>query len=229
MPSCIASRRGGHSLGSSARGEGGENVFWEERNGTEGNVERVLDGIENCGSGTVHRKFTDSFGAKRAVNVAQFFKIDADGREIGGGRHNIVGHLAILHAAVVPNHFFVKGKANGLRYAADDLSLRENRVKDFSNFLKRNKIIDRHAVSSEVYRNLRDVDGPGKRGIRLATVLFIVPENAFGLFILREAAEFAVLCSVVAAGGAELFGGVGIGECAACSQGLLDAEGGGLH
>ena len=78
-------------------------------------------------------------------------------------------------------------------------------------------------------RDFRNVNGPGKRGVRLAAIFFIVPKYAFGLFVLRQAADFAVLCDIVSAGGAEFFGRVRIGEHAARGQRFSDSDGSGLY
>ena len=69
--------------------------------------ESVFDSVDNRRRRAVHRKFADAFCAIGAVNVAEFFKVDANGRKIGGSGHDVVGHLAVLHAPIFPNHFFV--------------------------------------------------------------------------------------------------------------------------
>ena len=62
-----------------------KNIFGKQRNRIEGDAERVFNGVDNGGRGTVHGKFADSFCAVRAMNVAQFLEEDANGRKIGGG------------------------------------------------------------------------------------------------------------------------------------------------
>ena len=116
-----------------------------------------------------------------------------------------------------------------MRYAADDLAFRENGMKDFSDFLKSDEIIYRYAVGGEIDGDFRDVDCPGKRGVGLAAIFLIVPEYAFGLFVLRQAADFAVLCDIGSASGAEFFGRVRIGEHAARGQRFSDSDRSGLY
>ena len=119
-----------------------------------------------------------------------------------GGRsaevwHDVVGHLAVLHAAIAPNHFFIERKTDALRDAAGDLSRGENGMKHFADFLQRDEIVDGNAVGREVDGDFGDVNGPGESGVGFAAVVFIVPKNAFGLLVLGETAKRSLLRDVV--------------------------------
>ncbi len=175
-------------------------------------MERVFDGVYDRGSGTVHGKFADSFCAIRAVNVAQFLEENANGGKIGGGGHDVVGHLAVLHAAIPPNHFFIESKTDGLRDAADNLSRGENGMKHFADFLERDEVFDGNTVGGGVDGDFGDVNGPRESGIGGAAVGFFIPNNVFGLLVLGETAKCSLLRDVSAACGAELFGRIAIGE-----------------
>ena len=140
------SLRASHSTGSvrlavRAR-ERFENIFRKQRNRIERNPQRVLDGIDNRRSRTIHRKLADSLGAKRAVNVTHFLEKHADGRQVGGSGHDVIRHLAVLHAPILPNHFLVQRISDPLRDAARDLPSRQNRMQHLAHLLQRHEIID---------------------------------------------------------------------------------------
>ena len=71
----------------------------------------------------------------RAVNVAIFYKKHANRRQIHRGRHDVVGHLVVHHASVLPDNVFIEREADRLRYSAGDLSFGQYRMKDSSDFL----------------------------------------------------------------------------------------------
>ena len=114
-----------------------------------------------------------------------------------GCRHDVVGHLAILHPPILPNHFFIQGESDALRDATDDLSSCQNRVQHSSYFLKRHEVVHRHVVCCQVDRDLRNVNGPGERGVSFAAIFSLIPENAVRRFVARQAAKFAVLRNIM--------------------------------
>src|SRR6202035_5504369 len=85
-----------------------EDVFWKEWDRIESNFERVFYRIDNGRSGAVHGQLTDSFCAKRPMNVSQFLEENPNGRKVGGSGHNVIRHLAVLHAPILPNHFLIQ-------------------------------------------------------------------------------------------------------------------------
>src|ERR1700733_949120 len=100
------------------------NIFRKQRNRIKGNAESVCDRIHDCRRWAVHREFTDALRAVRSVHVSQLFKEHANVRQVARGGHDVIGHLAILHASILPNYFFVKAESNPLGNSTDDLSPR---------------------------------------------------------------------------------------------------------
>ena len=82
---------------SGVRGHAFEDVFGEEGDLGEGDAGGVFDGVEDGGGGAVHGEFADAFGAAGAVDAGGFFEVDVDGREVGAGGHDVVGHLVVAH------------------------------------------------------------------------------------------------------------------------------------
>src|ERR1700741_4294594 len=119
--SSSAFHHGPQTLSLSPAGERIEDIFRKQRNRIERNAERIFDGIDDCRSRAVHRQFANSFRAIRSMNVAQLLKVNPNGRQIGGSRNDVIRHLAVLHAALIPNSFFIKRKADSLSYAANNL------------------------------------------------------------------------------------------------------------
>src|SRR5450631_2092659 len=74
----------------------------------------VGDGIGDRRGGSIQWEFADTFCARRTRAVGNFLEEDADGRNVHGGRHDVVGHLAIHHAAFVPDYIFREGKTDSL-------------------------------------------------------------------------------------------------------------------
>src|SRR5260370_41851160 len=87
----------GRSLGVGGGGNAFEDVFGEEGDLGEGDAGGVLDGVEDGGGGAVHGELAYALGAAGAVDAGGFFEVDVDRRQIGAGRHDVVGHLVIAH------------------------------------------------------------------------------------------------------------------------------------
>ncbi len=79
--------------------------------------------LTNCRGRAVHGQFADSFRTIRSVDIPQLFEEHANRRQVARSRHNVIGHLAVLHAPILPNHFLVKAESDSLGNAADDLPL----------------------------------------------------------------------------------------------------------
>ncbi len=97
--------------------------------------ERIFDCVHDRGSRAVHRKFANPLRAIRPMNVAHFFEEHANWRQIRGGRHDVVCHLTVLHASILPDDFFIERKSDSLRHASGNLALRQNGVKNSTDFL----------------------------------------------------------------------------------------------
>ncbi len=120
-----------------------------------------------------------------------------DGREVGAGGHDVVGHLVVGEMAVLPEAFFVERVADALGDAAFDLSGGEDGMEDFADFLQGVEVGDGCGVGGGVDGDFGDVDGPGVGGIGVAAVGFVVPEDVAGGFVAGADFERAVLCEVV--------------------------------
>ena len=123
------------------------------------------------------------------MNVAQFLKKHADGRQIRRCRHDVVCHLAVLHAPVLPNHFLVKREAYRLRNPTRDLSGGKNRMENAANFLQCHEVIHVYTVCRQVHGDFGDIHRPGKCCVCFSSILFIVPENVGRRFIARPRAQ----------------------------------------
>src|ERR1700680_42752 len=105
------------------------------------NSERVYHRIDDCRGWTIHREFADPLRTIRSVDIPQLFEEHANRRQIARSWHNVIGHLAVLHASILPNHFFIKTESDRLGNAADDLSSGQKWVQNFANFLERDKVV----------------------------------------------------------------------------------------
>ena len=160
-----------------------EDVFRKQWDFIEGDAGGMLDGVEDGGGGAVHGEFADAFCAECAVGGWGLFEGDVDGREVGAGGHDVVGHLVVGEVAVVPETFFVKSIADALSYAALDLACGEDGMEDFADFLDRVEVGDGCGVGGGVDSNFRDVNRPSVGGVGFATVGFVVPEDVAGGFV----------------------------------------------
>ena len=105
------------------------------------NAERVFDRIHDCRGRTIHREFADALRAIRSVNIPQLLEEHANGRQVARCRHDVVRHLAVLHASILPDHFLIKAESDSLGNSPDDLPARQKRVQNFANFLQRDKVV----------------------------------------------------------------------------------------
>src|ERR1700685_748982 len=135
-----------------------EDVFGEKGDFSEGDAGGVLDGVEDGGGGAVHGQLAAAFGSGGTVYARRVFEVDVDGREVGGGGHDVVGHLVVAHEAVDVDAFFVERVADALRDAALDLALGEDGMDDLADFLKRVEVFDLGGVGERVDGDFRDVD-----------------------------------------------------------------------
>src|SRR5262249_15722935 len=85
------------------RGENIEDVFGKQGDRIARRANCICDRIGDGGGGTINRELTDAFCPKGAVFVAQFLKEYSDARHVSRCWHDVVCHLAVLHAAVLPN------------------------------------------------------------------------------------------------------------------------------
>src|SRR6266853_1219060 len=114
-----------------------ENIFWHERNEIEISPRCIDYRVDDGGGRAIHREFSNSLSAVRSMDIAHFFKVDANRGYIGRSRHDVICHLTVLHASILPDDFFVQGKSDPLGYAAGDLSFRKQRVEHSSDLLQR--------------------------------------------------------------------------------------------
>src|SRR5260370_7263823 len=142
------------------------------------NASRILDGAYDCGRWPIHGQLPNSLSAMRTMNVSKLLKEYANRRQIRRSRHDVICHLVVNHAAVLPDNFFIEREADGLSHTSGDLALRENRVKNFADFLQRDEVVHSHAVSRQIDGDFRDVHCPPKRPVRLPAIFFIVPKTA---------------------------------------------------
>src|ERR1700730_4163453 len=96
---------------------------------------RISNRIENSGRGAVMRQLANPLGAISAMLKWNRLEIDVNRRHVFGGWHDVVGHLVVCHAAVLPDHSFVESIADTLRNAAFNLPTREHRVQHAAHFL----------------------------------------------------------------------------------------------
>ena len=129
----------------------------------------------------------------------------------------------------MPDDFFIQGESNSLGNAAGDLTLRQNGVKDFADFLQGYEIFHSRAVGREVHCNFRNVNRPGKSRIGLTSIPLIIPENARRCLVARQRPEFPVLSNIPPAGCAKFFRRIRSADHATRNQRLLDSESGRPH
>src|SRR5882762_2318001 len=98
----------------------------------EANTDRILHGVYNRRRGAIHGEFSDALGAVRAVNVAKLLKKYADRRQVHRSRHDVIRHLIVDHAAVLPDDLFIESEADRLSHSARDLALGQNRMKNLA-------------------------------------------------------------------------------------------------
>src|SRR6202035_5514137 len=96
------------------------------------------------------------------------------------------------------------------RNSTDDLSARQYRVQHLAYVLKRDEVIDRHAICSQIHGDFRDVHRPGKCSISLPSILFVVPENSARGIVTRPAPEWAVHRNILPASLAKLVPGIAV-------------------
>src|SRR3984893_12411692 len=160
-------------------------VFRKQWNGIERNIERVFDSIDDSRRRTVHGKFADALRTIRPVYVSQLFEEHSNRGQVARSRHDVVGHLAVLHASILPNHFFTEAESDRLGNTADDLALRQNWMQNLTNFLEGHEVVHRYAIRRQINRDLRDVNRPSKRRVGFSSIFLIVPENIAGRLVAR--------------------------------------------
>ena len=115
--------------------------------------------------------------------------------------HNVISHLSVLHSPILPDHFFIQCITDPLRDATCDLTSCQHGMKDFTDFLKSNKVIDRSR-----YKLVKSTEtsamytAHAQRRIGFAAIFLIIPENAGRRFIVRPRLEFSVFGNVFRAG-----------------------------
>ena len=85
-------------------------------------------------------------------------------------------------------------------------------MENLAYFLQGMELRDDGGEGGGVDRDLGYVDGPGVRGVGVAHVLLVVPEDVLGGFVSVEDFEVAELLDVAADGVGELGGGVRVAE-----------------
>src|SRR4029077_10291561 len=163
-----------------------EQHFRRDRNSTNVHRGRVGNCICDRRSGSVQRELTDAFCARRPVSVGNFLEEHTDGRNIHGSRHDVVGHLSVHHASLLPHDIFVQRQPNPLRYSAFNLSRREGRVNDFSHFLHGDKIVDVYLCRAHIHGNSRNIDCPRVGAVGVSLIFFVVPVQTARMFVFHK-------------------------------------------
>src|SRR4030095_2494281 len=127
-----------------------------------------------------------------------------NGWHVSRSGDDVVGHLAVLHAPFVPNHFLVQGEADALRYPAHNLSRCQNWMKDLSHLLKRHEVIHRYTVGDGIDRHFCHINSPGKSRVCRSAIFLLIPDYAFGLLVPRKASKSAVFLNMRPACSAKL-------------------------
>ena len=146
------------------------------------------------------RQFADALGAESAVAEGNLLKEHVNRRNILRGRHNVVGHLVVGHVAVLPDDFFVERVADALRDAAFDLPCGQHRMQHAAHLLHRPELLYLGGIGDRVHCDLRHVNGPRIRGVRLAVILLIVPVDAGRRFVTAQRRNFAMSRAIALAG-----------------------------
>src|SRR4029453_1165842 len=94
-------------------------------------------------------------------------------------------------------------------------------MKSSTDFLKSDKVIDGHAVSGHVHRDLCDVYSPSVGGIGFAPIFLVIPENAGRRFIVRQRLEFSVFGDVFRTCSEKLVSRISISQKVRTNQRLL--------
>src|SRR5260370_29387933 len=106
----------------------------EEWYGIEAHANRIFHRIYDCRRWSIHGQFADALGAMCAVNVAKFFKKYTDRRQVRGSRHDVIRHLVVDHASVLPDDFLVERKSDRLLHTAGNLPSSQDRVNHLADF-----------------------------------------------------------------------------------------------
>ena len=173
-------------------------ILRQQRNRAEANARRIANRIQNRRRRPIVRQFADALRAISAVAERNFFKVHVNRRHIFGRRHNVVGHLVVGHVPVLQDHFFVERVANALRDAAFNLPAGQHRIETRAHFLHRPELFHFSRVGHRVHRHLRHLNRPRIRGIRLAAIFLIVPENARRRLVAAQRNNFALRCAIAA-------------------------------
>ena len=102
-------------------------------------------------------------------------------------------------------------------------------MQNLADFLHRDKIVDRYVARSQINRHFGDVNGPGKGGVCLAAILFVIPEHIARRFVTRPGAESPVRRNVALACCPKFLRSIGIVQRATRHQRLFDSQCGGLY
>src|SRR4051794_37876609 len=89
-----------------------------ERYVVEGKSERLLDRVEDCGRGAIHRQLTDSLRAAGAARVRVLEEVHGDGGDARGGRDVVFRHLPFRPPPPPQNPVLVELPPDALRDAA---------------------------------------------------------------------------------------------------------------
>ena len=188
----------------------------------------MRDGIRNRRRGPVEWQLTNPLGAGRAARVRQFLEENANRRDVHRSRHDVIGDLAVHHAAFLPDHIFAERKTDALRDSAFDLSRRQNWIDDLADFLNGDKVFDANFGRARVHGNLRDINSPGVCAVGVALIFCVVPVKLTRMLIFHQRLQRAKLGAVLAAGLGELGRSVALIQNACIFQRFLDCQRRGL-
>src|SRR4030095_2853004 len=82
----------------------------------------ILNRIQYRRRRAVHRQPANSLRSSWPIRVRILFEEDANRGNVRGSWHDVVSHLSIGHAAVLPDNFLEEREPDRLRHATFDLS-----------------------------------------------------------------------------------------------------------
>ncbi len=122
------------------------------------------------------------FAPGGSARVGNFFEENADRRNVHGRGHDVVGHLAVAHAAFLPDYIFIECEADTLCDAAFDLACGENGIDDLADFLDGDEVFNANLGGARLDGNFGDIDSPGVCAVGIALVAGVVPVEISRMF-----------------------------------------------
>src|SRR5689334_11818461 len=109
------------------------NTIWRGGNSVHPNTGGVMESIQDGGSGGNDGLLTDALSAERAYRRGVFDENGFDGRDVAGGRDEVVMQVFALPG----KKFFHERHANALRHTAFDLAFDERGIDGAADIVRR--------------------------------------------------------------------------------------------